>query len=356
MSIYSDEKVLNFPEQLVKLKNGTQPNPIYIHWVISDWCNQDCSFCAYRMSNYESNQLFYVLEDGEVNNNPRRQISLEKALETIHCFSEMGVKAVLLTGGGEPTTHPHFKRIVEELRAVGIKLGLNTNLVTSDKNVEILKEFEWARVSIDSYDEKSYTDVRRVSPTHWKTLIKNVQQIPKNREFVLGAGFVITKDNFQGLYQGVAQFKDWGFDNVRLSATFSPEKERYYDGIEKAVQAEIDRTMTLESADFKIFNQFKFRFGDLGLGTPDYEFCGIMHFVTYVAADLNVYTCCTQAYNKRGLIGSFQDCSFQELWDSHQKKKFMEGFKASGCSWCQFNKKNRAVNAVLTPNLHSEFI
>ena len=77
--------------------------PAQVQLILSDLCNHDCSFCAYRLSGYTSNMNF---ADVDGNKNPRRMIPTEKALEIVKDCSTLGVQGLQFTGGGEPTVHP----------------------------------------------------------------------------------------------------------------------------------------------------------------------------------------------------------------------------------------------------------
>ena len=107
-SPYSPLKVLHHRDRIDKIKSGVQIVPTQVQLIISDLCNQDCSFCAYRMSGYTSNQLF--AGDSELakngTNNPKRMIETSKVFEILDDCQEMGVGAIQVTGGGEPTVHP----------------------------------------------------------------------------------------------------------------------------------------------------------------------------------------------------------------------------------------------------------
>ena len=68
-------KVYWHRDRLDALARGEVPSPTQVQLIISDLCNQDCSFCAYRMSGNLSNELFgEAREDGSINNNPNRMI------------------------------------------------------------------------------------------------------------------------------------------------------------------------------------------------------------------------------------------------------------------------------------------
>ena len=112
-----------------------------------------------------------------------------------------------------------------------------------------------------------------------------------------------------------------------------------------------------ETDEFKVFNLFGDRLGDLELKKPDYDFCSYMHLNTYIGGDLKVYTCCNNAYNDHGDMGSLQDQRFIDYWQSETKKEKYDCFKASSCARCMFNNKNRFINYMIEDNpVHVNYI
>jgi MoaA/NifB/PqqE/SkfB family radical SAM enzyme len=70
----------------------------------------------------------------------------------------IGVKAVILTGGGEPCINPDFDGIIKCLDDSGIDYGINSNfLMYRDCDPVYLK------VSLDAWDEESYKQARGVN-------------------------------------------------------------------------------------------------------------------------------------------------------------------------------------------------
>jgi Fe-coproporphyrin III synthase len=103
--LYSQLKPAWHPQALEVLRQGGTPRPIHVQLILSDLCNQDCHFCAYRMSAGLSNELFGTAET----HNPNRKIPTPKALEIVEDCAELGVKAIQFTGGG---ANPRFTRII----------------------------------------------------------------------------------------------------------------------------------------------------------------------------------------------------------------------------------------------------
>ena len=76
---YSEAKMLWWAH-----REGFPPKggPKQVHWILSDLCNQDCHFCAYRMSGYTSNELFMAGSEASAygHDNPVRWVETERAL------------------------------------------------------------------------------------------------------------------------------------------------------------------------------------------------------------------------------------------------------------------------------------
>ena len=315
--------------------------------------------CAYRMDGYSSNQLFKIVENNKVNNNPKRMIPWEKIEETVNCFKEMGVKACSLTGGGDPTVHPDFNKIAQLILDNNIDLSLVTNgLLLKEKMAKILTQSAWVRISVDCGTKESYAKIRSVPQEEYGIVEKNVRRFAAMpRKTLIGIGYVVTKDNYKELYLGCQQFKDWGADNVRISAIFQNEGTEYFKDIYQDVLEQVKLCKTLSDSKFTVYDNFGSRFEDLQLGNPDYSFCPYMSFTTYIGGDQNVYTCCVNSYNKKGLIGSIKDQSFKQLWEGEVKKNFFNKFDAKGCERCMFNEKNKFINNLLRPSTpHDNFV
>lgn len=359
--LYSSYKPGLHLEDLLQIRKGGQPYPKHVLLVISDFCNQNCSFCAYRMPEYNNSQLFAVVNEyGSVERNPRRMIPWEKLREIVDDCAAMGVKAIQLTGGGEPTVHRDFDKLCGYILEKNIHLGIVSNgLLLTPEKAAMAAQGTWLRVSVDAGTAQTYAGIRRVSEQQFWTVEQNIRFLAAlpGRRATLGVGFVVTPDNFHELFEACRTFKSWGVDNVRVSTFFQDQGVKVYDEIFTKIQEQLSLLPSLESDGFMIFNNFNQRYSDLAQGAPEYERCGYMNFSTYIGADQNVYTCCINAYNQRGLIGSIRDRRLQELWRQESKQNFFRQFDARGCSLCMFNEKNRIINRLISePDAHDFFV
>lgn len=357
--IYSPFKIAHHQDKLEELRQGKQPVPLQIQLVISDLCNHNCSFCAYRMEGYTSNQNFGVWDEKKQvrNNNPNRQISLVKGLEILDDCKRLGVKAIQFTGGGEPTVHPHHEDLMQRTLDHKMDLALVTNgFRVSDRLIEIITQGAWLRISLDAGTKETYSKVREVPITGFERTLKNIARIVEakkknNSKLVFGIGFVVDSNNYSELYQATKLCSELGVDNIRLSASFTQDDESYHAKHYALAKAEaIKAVEDFSRPDFKVFNMFGERIDDLKQHAPNYGFCGYMHLNTYIGADLKVYTCCNNAYSDKGEMGNLTNQSFFDYWLSESKKEKFKAFNPKKCDRCMFNNKNRFINYLLEKN------
>lgn len=366
MTAYSPDKIFHHRDKIDQLKAGEQPVPLQMQLIISDLCNQDCSFCAYRMSGYTSNELFKVVhpETGKVNNNPNRKIPYEKCIEILDDCAEMGVKAVQCTGGGEPSVHPDHLKVYQAILDRGMDFALVSNGVNfKPETIPVLLQATWVRFSIDAGCQETYSKIRNVSAQHYERVWKNVQDLVAEKrrtdsDVVIGLGFVVTADNWSEVGQFTKLAKAAGVDNVRLSAVFQPDNEKYFESFFNAASNHCKEAKERhESPHFTVFNNFGERHSDLVQAAPDYSFCSQQQLNVYIGGDLNVYRCCTTSYNPQGLLGSIADQRFKDFWHSDRKRRKIADFDARSCERCMFNNKNKKLLYAIDPNpQHVNFI
>lgn len=350
---YSNLKAAWHTGKIRQMREGKQIVPAQIQLVISDLCNHDCSFCAYRMSGYTSNQNFGEATEAGFTNNPNRRIPADKCKEILGDAAAMGVGAVQFTGGGEPTVHRDHLGIF----GFAMSRGLDASLVTNGARLsngwaDVLPRMSWIRISVDAGVDSTYAEIRRIKPEVMHKVLANIESLrteidTQRTDCVLGTSFIITKENYREIAQAAEVLRSAGAPSVRFAAIFSPEEERYYDGIVEPILAGLADAKSQSFDDFEVIDMFSQRYKDLRDKAPDYDFCGYQEFNVYIGGDLNVYRCCNTAYNDRGLVGSIKDQSFLQFWHSAAKAEAYGGFCARGCERCAFNSQNKVINYMV---------
>lgn len=347
MNVFSSLKAAWHIERIKQLREGKDIVPAHVQLIISDLCNQDCHFCAYRMSGGFSTEKF---ADEHGNRNPVRFIPTPKAIEILDDCKQLGVGAIEFTGGGEPTVHPDHIKIIGHAQSLGLATGLVTNAVRL-KDHAVFRSLDWLRVSLDAGTSDTYERIR-VSK-QWPKVIDNIRLAATFEKPYLGVGFVVTRENWTELASACEQMRELGVPYVRVSAMFSIGGACYYDGLLDDIAEQRRLAKALETDTFKVVDFFGNRVEDLQLGAPDYKFCGEQQFVLYIGGDQKVYTCCTNAYTTHGEIGDLRQQSFKDWLASYRRYDF----DARGCHHCQFNDKNRVINFMLEKEpKHVDFV
>lgn len=349
------------------LKDGRlADSPRHVHFVLSDLCNEDCSWCSYRWTGYSSNELFVGDSKAATygHNNPVRWIPTSRALALLDEFKRAGVQAIQYTGGGEPTVHPEHEKVMQRGLDLGFKQALVSNGLKWSAELKsiILPQFSWVRVSIDAGTATTYSKTRGTPLHAWDKVLENCRSLSgwikaQRSACTFGVGWVVTTENWREIVEGVQVAKDVGAVNVRLSALFSPDGSKPYVDIYEDIKGLIAEARARYQDDgFLVHDRFGERVQDLVDGNPDYKNCPYMRYTTYVGGDQNNYICCVYSYSKRGKMTSLKDQPFDEWWASDERKQFMDKFDARGCERCMFNDKNRALNYLLEDDpKHKEF-
>lgn len=136
------------------------PAPFLVVWNFTNMCNLRCLHCYQRADKPTPDEL-----------------SLEEKLGLVRQLDEAGVAAVALSGG-EPTIHPHFLRVVEELGRRGIYAAVATNgwVFARKERLEeaVARGLRYVEVSVDSAKPEVHDRFRGV-PGAWRRAVKALE-------------------------------------------------------------------------------------------------------------------------------------------------------------------------------------
>ncbi len=340
-------------EDIQTLRAGGHIPPRHVQLIISDLCNQNCSFCAYRMDGGFSSENFGDYNSHGWTKNPNRKIPTEKCFQILEDCWEVGVKAIQFTGGGEPTVHPDHDAIFKKAQELGLQTALVSNGTTLPSK-EVLEGMSWIRISLDAGEEKTYFKIRESKS--WKKVLEHLDVFGTLRNPLVGVGFVITDSNWREISKACEIVKDSGIRYIRLSAMFSSFGSDHYQGIYSFILQEIEKAKLLQDEEFKIYDLFSHRLGDLNQGSPKNSYCGYQRFTLYIAGNQKVYRCCTTSYTNQGEIGDLTNLRFAQWWRETAQSMY-EGFDAKTCHHCQFNTQNESLNSLIRDEpLHVDFV
>tara|TARA_B100000929_G_scaffold70397_1_gene53758 strand:+ start:200 stop:1273 length:1074 start_codon:yes stop_codon:yes gene_type:complete len=308
--IYSEYKLFKYTEVLKKINKKEISPPVHIRIKPTNICNHDCWYCAYRTSNLELGNQMKI----------RDQIPFDKFNEIADDIVSMGVKAVTFSGGGEPLLYKKLPLIIKKMAKGGVKIGTLTNGSNLKGNMAAAfqKYGSWVRISLDGFDDKSYSKVRGVRNNAFSQLLENIKNFTSiNSECIVGCAVIVDHINYTHIYKLCSKLKSVGVQNVKISGVvvgnIVEKNNQYHYKIKNVVSNEIKKCNKLIDNKFLIINHYH----DLNSRfDKDYNTCPFIFYRPVIGADSMVYTCQDKAYTKSGALGSIKNKSFKEFWFS----------------------------------------
>lgn len=130
------KKLWRHPEQMLAYRANGSRSVISTHVSPEGACNLKCPYCSVTYRDTHS------------------RIKLERIYDYIEKLKTRGLKAVILTGGGEPTAYRNFNELVTWLKYErGLSVALITNGTLARRvSPDAWRAFSWIRISINVFD------------------------------------------------------------------------------------------------------------------------------------------------------------------------------------------------------------
>ena len=319
-------------------------------------CNHDCPFCIYRFNrgsnDPDMNALF----------NESNILSMEKMEEIFDDCVELGVKAVEITGGGEPSLHPKFPEILQMLNERGLQIGLVTNGAWRDKHfdkiIEGLKQATWVRFSLDAATSETHIITHASRKGDFKKATDAIVGLVAHQTVDVGISFIVQKNNYMEICAASDLAEMLGVKYIRFGGVvFEGEK---IDHIELGKIEHGNATNAIRMMQNKghvpIINAFDTRANvDFERYKPG-DTCYYSHLATVIGADAKVYVCCVWKYRPDGLIADLNGLRFKDVWLDNGLGGFYEGFDISEkCTRCFLKDKNDHLHSLVTAE-HVNFV
>ena len=263
-------------------RNGIGYSIISTHISPEGRCNLKCPYCSV------------------VNRKTKNSILLDVIKDYILKLKSRGLKAVILTGGGEPTLYENFNKLVEFILGENLQIALITNGTTFSSgriDLNLLKYFTWIRISINIFED-------------WEDKI----WIPKEKlgeNTILGFSMICTAEHDitkKVIYSDIDLFKKISALADRLGAKYirllpncllsQKELMKEHNAISKLVK---------NINDPYIFHQKKIH------RVPKSEICHLSYFRPYLSEEI---------FSETGVPGTVFPCDSLVLNDSYFNQKY----------------------------------
>lgn len=309
-------------KMLYNLQNVIERKPITADIFLNDYCNNKCPYCTY--GRYVQSHHEYM-----------RYTDFKKY---VNILLQMGVKGVILTGGGEPTINKDFDRIAAYLEREQIPYGINTNF-----NVLKLIKPKYLKVSLDGWSEDSYEEhrgVRQYEKTRENIITYAEWKKENSPSTSLGVQSVVTSKD--ALYSFYEANKDLDVDYFNMRPVESTCGSYYLGKSKREIADLISAIQKLRDKDRRVILNYKW----FDLETK-FEKCHANFAQIAINQRGEVMYCCHKPYE---IIGHITDCDIK-------RKREIALTNLSMCDVpCRLTAPNKFIKKIDCGAVDSEFI
>jgi MoaA/NifB/PqqE/SkfB family radical SAM enzyme len=313
----NNTKLLKHLDVLSELQDGLA-RPIMVHLAITNVCNLNCSFCCFK------------------NRNKKDKLTLEQIVKVLDSFYALGVRALEITGGGEPLLHENINEAIEYAFSKGYKIGICSNGKDLKRvNSENWNKVEWIRLGMYGFDQKYNYDL----------------SIFKGKTVKISGAYVWDKQTatFSNFHEMI-DFVEVNKIPTRIAVNaIKPVKE-----VEEDMKTITGWFLSLKQ-DFSYIGNYAF-LSDFNLKlTRRNNNCYIHLIKPFVFTDGNVYVCPSaelSVENARNVNDEFKICDINNI------KQFYENItiRKHNCSFCKYSQQNELIEDILAETTHNEFV
>lgn len=323
---FDKEKLEKYKKVAPQLAQGIFPLPRQVTFFPTYHCNHQCPGCLYHSS------------EGHW----QGEISWKDFQHIKRTFQRIGVERIEISGGGEPGCHPHFREILVALAGISSQIGVISNGSTFSKDdlVAIAQHANYTRLSIDSLNAGTYRKMHGRN-ANLQAVIKNIEALKTlkrelNSGLVIGAKFLITRDNAEELEEIITWSIHSGLDHIQFKAIRQAASE-----LEENTAVRIDKKLQ----DAKRMNASRTAIYGSLLPIKSRVRCWTAPLYTVVDPLGDLYICCYYHGRKDELrIGNILEDTFEALWGSEKHQSLLSSVNVANCTHdCRFKMYNELL-------------
>ncbi|MCR4675576.1 MAG: radical SAM protein [Lachnospiraceae bacterium] len=336
---------LHQPFVVEKIKGKEYKNgPLVVELDTTEACNLACPGC--------------ISEDLVSN---ATSFSNERLMEIGKELYEIGVKAVVLIGGGEPLAHPMVGKLIEYFGEHNIHVGITTNGYFIPRYINTIAEYSsWTRVSMDAATSDTFDKLRpsKDGKSKFVEIIAAMQVLAKKKKGKLGFSYLIRTEadsfgitsNVHEIYEAAKLARDIGCDYFEVKPSYAyvggQPHSLVIHSTERMEEAkkEVQRLHGLETADFKIVTAINLKDSLNGVQSTqekNYHTCPSAELRTLICPS-GVYVCPYWRGKDTWRIGDAKIQHIDEIWHSERRKEVMRSLDPANI--CQFHCLRNETN------------
>jgi|GEM_PF-1395187 len=321
-----------WPKVLQVLK-GEIPTPEIAEIFLTNFCNFGCPHCRFRA--YHGNNSAYM--DITV---------LERLLDEL---SQNNVKAIELSGGGEPLAHPQIEQIFDCLIQKRFRVGLITNGYRFTNSKALMKKAieccNWIRFSVDAFTDETYRRAHgrcEISYQELRQSISNLVNIAGETPKI-GLKILISKLNAEDSLLAIKESLELKVDYLQFKFLGYPAELALSDGqidsLTERIQEQID-LLKGQNLVAELIPAYR--------GKLTYQKCLMTFLHPVIDWDGEIYVCAFFEHRKKQhSLGNIGNGGFFHHWESLRHKKVFNGIDPATCvPNCPMLRYNPVINFI----------
>lgn len=311
-------------QSLLKQQEYDMSYPISVEMTLTNTCNLNCVYCS----------------DNELRTRQGRnaELSIDAIKRLFDDLAANGTSGVVLEGGGEPSLYTKFEQVVSYAKEKGLALGIITNGTVRLKD-ELLRSFEWIRVSLDASTAEEYLELKGVDC--FERVLSNIAHYAQHCQTV-GIGYVVTNKNISQIESLVMRLREIGAAYIQLRPVVDCE-ELYPKGVD------LSFLKFYQNSHFGVLVDGMKENAQPGNGGLP---CVTNSITSIISGDGSVYLCGRlNIYDWLKPIGNINEKSFHEIWNGNERLKQLEmvhdgEFCRHNCPQCRVSKFNQLLERL----------
>jgi len=336
-------KLLKHLPKIQLLQENKRPSPVMFHMSPCNPCNLTCSFCCFA------------------NREMKEMLTFDQMRKAIDSFAELGTKGMELTGGGEPTLHPDFGKVVNYAYDKGFKIGVVTNgtkITKWHKYGGVWDKLEWIRIGMYGFTEGYSYDL---------------ESLRKYPNLVIGGAYIWDENfhtsenpNIKGNWTSIKakhlskktqlpehfeKMLDW-VENEKIPTRIAFNSIKNSELIMQDIEM-IRKKIHDKNLQYAFLSDFNWK------GSRRNNHCYMHNFKPFVFTDGNVYVCpCAEMApeNNYKVNDEFKISNIDGILDFYNNINSNNGIRRlHSCSYCKYAEQNELIDDALTITNHNDF-